>query len=67
MEESLADKPEVFIKVLETLVEFDGDLSQPPTALFNKLSKLLQPWPDLLQGFAPFLLPEQAHKCGLVG
>ena len=66
MEETLRDKPEVFVKVLETLCEFDADTSQAPPALFNKISKILEPWPELLQGFAPFLMPEQAHKCGLV-
>ena len=66
MENVLSHKPDVFVKILETLSEFRADRSQPPTALFNKLKQLLEPWPELLQGFAPFLMPEQAHKCGLV-
>ena len=66
MEEVLSDKMDIFVKVLETLVEFKADLSQPPVALFYKLKKLLEPWPELLQGFVPFLMPEQAHRCGLV-
>ena len=66
MEEALADKPDVFVKVLEIMSEFENDISQSPPALFKKLSKILEPWPELIQGFAPFLMPEQAHKCGLV-
>lgn len=64
MEESLPF--DVFIKVLEVMSEFDSDISQSPPSLFHKLSKILDPWPELIQGFAPFLMPIQANKCGLV-
>lgn len=66
MEEALKDHPDVLLKVLEILCQFDLDSSQSPSSLFTRLSEILQPWPALLKGFAPFLLPEQAHVCGLV-
>uniref|UniRef100_H2Z7N0 Uncharacterized protein n=1 Tax=Ciona savignyi TaxID=51511 RepID=H2Z7N0_CIOSA len=46
--------------------EFALDSSQSPPVLFQRISKLLAPWPQLIQGFAPFLLPEQAYACGLL-
>ncbi|CAK8682614.1 unnamed protein product [Clavelina lepadiformis] len=66
MEDVLKDHPNVLTNVLEIFSEFDGDTAQSPPGLFKKLSKLLAPWPELLQGFAPFLLPEQAQLCGLL-
>nr|CAB3250323.1 GON-4-like protein [Phallusia mammillata] len=66
MEEALKDHPDVLVKILEILCQFDTDSSQSPSSLFLRLSEILHPWPTLLKGFAPFLLPEQAHACGLL-
>uniref|UniRef100_F6RZS3 Myb-like domain-containing protein n=2 Tax=Ciona intestinalis TaxID=7719 RepID=F6RZS3_CIOIN len=62
----LKDKPDVLIQVLEIMSEFALDAGLSPPILFKKISELLSPWPQLIQGFAPFLLPEQAHACGLL-
>jgi len=66
MKEVLKQHEEVFLQALEILCQFEIDSTQSPPGLFEKLSHILKPWPQLLHGFAPFLLPEQAQACGLV-
>lgn len=35
--------------------------------LYDRISSVLQPWPQLLRDFAAFLNRRQARHCGLVG
>lgn len=37
-----------------------------PELLYEQLSCVLQPWPQILRDFAAFLNQEQAARCGLV-
>ncbi|XP_062385608.1 GON-4-like protein isoform X2 [Sardina pilchardus] len=57
-------KVEEFLGVLNTFErEPEG---RTPVELYQRLRPLLQHWPELLQDFAAFLQPEQAHQCGLL-
>ncbi|XP_076157243.1 GON-4-like protein isoform X2 [Alosa pseudoharengus] len=57
-------KVEEFLGVLNVFErEPEG---RTPVELYQRLRPLLQHWPELLQDFAAFLQPEQAHQCGLL-
>lgn len=57
-------------QLLQVLDQFSaaGPLgaSGAPEVLYNRLSRVLRPWPQLLRDFAAFLSPGQARRCGLV-
>lgn len=55
-------------QLLQVLDQFSaaGPLGSPK-ALYDGLSCVLQPWPQLLRDFAAFLNQGQARRCGLVG
>ncbi|KAM6974312.1 GON-4-like protein [Tautogolabrus adspersus] len=61
--------PGVSEQLLQVLDQFSskGPLgaSGAPELLFDSLSRLLQPWPQLLQELAAFLSPGQADRCNL--
>nr|XP_039255216.1 GON-4-like protein isoform X1 [Styela clava] len=61
---ALKDHPDIFKSFTETLIKF-SDGTRSPIDLYIEISNLLQDWPDLIQGFAPFLMPEQAQECGM--
>lgn len=54
-------KYEHFISILNRFT--DGCSS--PVDIFRDITNLLTHWPDLVQGFVPFLSPDQAQECGL--
>ncbi|XP_038133106.1 GON-4-like protein [Cyprinodon tularosa] len=54
-------------QLLQVLDEFSAaGPSGSPELLYNRLGRLLQPWPQLLKDFAAFLNPSQAGRCGLL-
>ncbi|XP_017285076.1 GON-4-like protein isoform X2 [Kryptolebias marmoratus] len=57
-------------QLLQMLDEFSSagpsGASGIPEVLFNRLSSVLQPWPQLLKDFAAFLNRRQARRCGLL-
>lgn len=57
--------PEQLLQVLDQF-SAGGPLGAPE-ALYDRLSRVLRPWPQLLRDFAAFLTPAQARRCGLVG
>lgn len=54
-------KYEQFLSTLSRFTE--GNTS--PVGIFKDITELLRNWPDLIQGFVPFLSPAQARECGL--
>lgn len=62
--------PGVSEQLLQLLDEFSAvgplEASGAPEHLFDGLSRVLQPWPQLLRDFAAFLNRGQAHRCGLL-
>ncbi len=63
--------PGVSEQLLQLLVQFSaaGPLgaSGALERLYEGLSSVLRPWPQLLRDFAAFLNRRQARRCGLVG
>ncbi|XP_039978048.1 GON-4-like protein isoform X2 [Xiphias gladius] len=61
--------PDLSEQLLRVLDQFSagGPLgaSGAPELLYDRLSCVLQPWPQLLRDFAAFLNPGQARRCGL--
>ncbi len=60
--------PGVSEQLLQLLDRFSAE--GPPGAaerLYDGLSRVLRPWPQLLRDFAAFLNRGQARRCGLVG
>ncbi|KAM4539996.1 GON-4-like protein [Odontesthes bonariensis] len=54
-------------QLLEVLDEFTAAVPpKAPKVLYDRLSCLLRPWPQLLKDFAAFLSRTQAHRCGLL-
>ena len=57
-------------QLLQLLEEFSAAAAAgPPGApegLYDRLSCVLRPWPQLLRDFAAFLNQAQARRCGLV-
>lgn len=52
---------------LSVLYEFERNpKGRTAVELFERLSSVLNDWPELLRDFAAFLHPEQARECGLV-
>lgn len=51
-------------QLLQVLDEFSA--AGALEVLYGRLSRVLQPWPQLLKDFAAFLNHKQARKCGLV-
>uniref|UniRef100_A0A3P9IAA2 CASP8-associated protein 2 n=1 Tax=Oryzias latipes TaxID=8090 RepID=A0A3P9IAA2_ORYLA len=51
-------------QLLQVLDEFSG--AGALEVLYGRLSRVLQPWPQLLKDFAAFLNHKQARKCGLL-
>lgn len=70
MRETLQEVPGKVEEVLCLLYEFEQSAkageARSAVELFSQLKPVLREWPDLLQDFAAFLLPEQALECGLV-
>lgn len=54
--------PEQLLQVLDEFSAAGG-----AEVLYDRLSRVLQQWPQLLRDFAAFLTPGQASRCGLVG
>lgn len=54
-------------QLLQVLDQFSaaGPLGAPEV-LYDRLTCVLRPWPQLLRDFAAFLNREQAGRCGLV-
>ncbi|XP_067353191.1 GON-4-like protein isoform X3 [Channa argus] len=54
-------------QLLQVLDQFSaaGPLGDPE-CLYDRLSCMLQPWPQLLRDFAAFLNQQQASRCGLL-
>ncbi|XP_074651326.1 GON-4-like protein [Tubulanus polymorphus] len=63
VKDTLKDEKEVYEKFLVLLSKF-GDSSGSPVQLYADLQSLLKKYPDLIEEFAGFLLPEQAQECG---
>ncbi|XP_012678292.2 GON-4-like protein [Clupea harengus] len=67
--ETLQEVPGKVEEVLCLLYEFEQSAkageARSAVELFSQLKPVLREWPDLLQDFAAFLLPEQALECGL--
>lgn len=63
----LQAQPGLLEQLMQLLDQFvaAGPL-EAPERLYQGLTKLLQPWPQLLLRFAAFLSPGQARCCGLV-
>ncbi|XP_034456389.1 GON-4-like protein [Hippoglossus hippoglossus] len=61
--------PGVSEQLLQLLDQFSAagplEASGAPERLYDRLSGLLRPWPQLLRDFAAFLNGEQARRCGL--
>ncbi|KAK2830975.1 hypothetical protein Q5P01_018906 [Channa striata] len=59
--------PSLCEQLLQVLDQFSaaGPLGDPER-LYNSLSCMLQPWPQLLRDFAAFLNQRQASRCGLL-
>lgn len=54
-------------QLLQVLEQFSAAGAQgAPEVLYDGLSCVLRPWPQLLRDFAAFLSREQAGRCGLV-
>ncbi|XP_040909824.1 GON-4-like protein isoform X2 [Toxotes jaculatrix] len=57
-------------QLLQVLDQFSAEgplgASGAPELLYDRLSCLLQPWPQLLRDFAAFLSRGQARRCGLL-
>lgn len=55
-------------ELLKVLDQFSaaGPLGAPEV-LYDRLSGMLRPWPQLLRDYAAFLSQRQARRCGLVG
>lgn len=64
--EVLQAEPGLLERLLQLLDQFvaRGPLENP-VHLYQGLTELLQPWPQLLLHFAAFLSPGQARRCGL--
>ncbi|XP_026155243.1 GON-4-like protein isoform X2 [Mastacembelus armatus] len=65
--EAVQMSPGLSDKLLQVLDQFSaaGPLGAPEL-LYLQLSRLLQPWPQLLRDFAAFLSRGQARRCGLL-
>ncbi|XP_030597777.1 GON-4-like protein isoform X1 [Archocentrus centrarchus] len=55
--------PGLWEQLLQVLEEFSTAAAD---VLYDRLSSILRPWPQLLRDFAAFLNHRQAHRCGLV-
>lgn len=64
--DAMQECPGVSEQLLQVLDQFSGAPGSP-VFLYNSLSQVLRPWPQLLRDFAAFLTPAQAGRCGLVG
>ena len=59
--------PDLSEQLLQVLDRFSaGGPLWAPELLYDGLSCVLRPWPQLLRDFAAFLNPGQAQRCGLV-
>uniref|UniRef100_UPI00358EE453 GON-4-like protein n=1 Tax=Myxine glutinosa TaxID=7769 RepID=UPI00358EE453 len=67
VQDKLRESPMVYSEFLRILSDFKLAPKQRSVVdMVTKLHKALRNWPDLLQEFAAFLLPEQALECGLL-
>ncbi|XP_061598030.1 GON-4-like protein isoform X2 [Cololabis saira] len=68
--EAVQVSPGVSEELLQMLDEFSAASSPGTPAalkiLYERLSRVLQPWPQLLKDFAAFLNRRQARRCGLL-
>ncbi|XP_069372572.1 GON-4-like protein isoform X2 [Paralichthys olivaceus] len=68
--DAVQESPGVSEQLLQLLDQFTAagalDASGAPQHLYERLSCLLRPWPQLLRDFAAFLNREQARRCGLL-
>jgi len=62
----LPEKPKLFTSFIKLLCDFSRDQKQSPVDLVKKARQMLLPYPEFIQGLAPFLLPQQAAACGLL-
>ncbi|XP_013382000.1 GON-4-like protein [Lingula anatina] len=63
VKETLKNDLDTYEKFLRTLYEFEKSQSSP-VQLYNSIRILLGNFPDLVNDFSGFLLPEQAVECG---
>ncbi|KAM9839105.1 GON-4-like protein [Aulostomus maculatus] len=67
---AVAASPARAEQLLRVLDQFSSagplEASGDPERLYDRLSSVLQPWPQLLRDFAAFLNRAQAQRCGLL-